>query len=282
MRKSTACVLPVLLGLALALAQQAEAKTEVFGYVAIWDVAPDQVKSFETQLLNSGREMVKDNGFINERVLRNIDPLTYHYATYTKSSDRATMEAHMKRRIEDLRPYLRRDPEVHVARVTFSYFGHSGGKDQPNGKEFGTEKTGQIAHLGLFIPYPEFRAEYERTLHRVKVLSRDRHPQGYIGEDVLSESEVVDPAVQTPYTPRALKPAKMSINYGEYDTLENAENSYIRRGGDRPTDPAYLALERIFYSALQVPTRFYLFQVIGNVNRPSRQASVGAPTHTGR
>jgi hypothetical protein len=280
--KTKACVLSVLVALALAFAQRVEARSDVYGYVTIWDVAPDQAQSFEARLLQSGNEMVKDNGFINERLLRNIDPLTYHYATYTKSSDRATMEAHMRRRIDDLRPYLRRDPETHVARITFSYFGHSGGKDQPSGHEFGAVKTGQIAHLGLFVPYPEFRAEYERTLHRVKVLSRDRHPRGYIGEDVLVESELIDPAAQAPYTPRALKPAKMSINYGEYDTLEDAENSYIRRGGDRPTDPAYLALERIFYSALQVPTRFYLFRVIGNVNGGTRQAAVAATTRSGK
>ena len=188
----------------------------------------------------------------------------------------------MRRRIEDLRQYLRRDPETHLARITFSYFGNAGGKSQPNGQEFGTEKTGQIAHLGLFIPYPEFRAEYDRTLHRVKVLSRDRHPRGYIGEEVLIESDRVDPAVQAPYTPRPLKPAKMSINYGEYNTLEDAENSYIRRGGDRPKDPAYLALERIFYSALQVPTRFYLFQVFGNVNGGARQAALVAPARAGK
>jgi hypothetical protein len=278
--RTKACVLSVLTALVLLCAQRSEAKNVVYGYVAIWDVAPEQVQAFEASLLLSGHEMVKDNGFINERLLRNIDPLTYHYATYTKSSDRSTMEAHMRRRIDDLRPYLRRDPETHVSRVTFSYFGNTGGKDQPNGREFGVEKTGQIAHLGLFLPYPEFRDEYDRTLHRVKVLSRDRHPKGYIGEDVLAESDLVDSALQTPYTPRALKPARMSINYGEYDTLEDAENSYIRRGGDRPTDPAYLALERIFYSALQVPARFYIFQVIGNVNGGTRQAAVVSKTRS--
>ncbi|MFY9823809.1 MAG: hypothetical protein WAM82_20685 [Thermoanaerobaculia bacterium] len=280
--RTRTCVVSILVALALAFAQRSEARNDVFGYVTIWDVAPDQVQGFETRLLQSGQEMARDNGFINERLLRNIDPLTYHYATYTKSSDRATLEAHMRRRMDDLRQYLRRDPETHLARITFSYFRNGGGKDQPNGREFGVQKTGQIAHLGLFIPYPEFRAEYERTLHRVKVLSRDRKPRGYIGEDVLVENDLVDPAVQTPYTPRALKPAKMSINYGEYETLENAEDSYIRRGGDRPTDPAYLALERIFYSALQVPTRFYLFRVIGNVNGGTRQAAVAAQTRAGK
>jgi len=276
------CVLAVLAALAMLSVQPVEAaRNDVFAYVAIWDVAPDQVRAFETKLLQSGREMGRDSGFINERLLRNIDPLTFHYATYTKSSDRSTLEAHMQQRISDLRLYLRRDPETHVARITSTYFLGSGKRHQPNGREFGTDKTGQIAHLGLFIPYPEFRLEYDRTLDRVKVLSRNRHPRGYIGEDVLVESDLVDPAVQAPYTPHAAKASRMSINYGEYNTLEDAEDSYIRRGGDRPTDPAYLALERIFYSSLQVPTRFYLFRVFGNVNGGNRQAAVAAPTRPG-
>ena len=92
--KTKACVLSVLVALALAFAQRVEARSDVYGYVTIWDVAPDQAQSFEARLLQSGNEMVKDNGFINERLLRNIDPLTYHYATYTKSSDRATITIH--------------------------------------------------------------------------------------------------------------------------------------------------------------------------------------------
>jgi hypothetical protein len=264
--KSILCLLAC-----LALAQPAQAKNEVFAYVVIWDVAPAQAKSFEASLLHSGQAMTNESGFITERILKNIDPLTYHYATYTKSKDRSALESRMRQRMADLRRYLRRDPESHLAQVTSS-FTPKEESDHPKGREFGMGKLGQIAHLGLFIPYPEFREEYDRTLRRVKVVTRNRRPEGYLGDELLVETELIDPAQQTPYSPRAFEPSKMSINYGEYDTLEDAENSYIKRGADRPTNPVYLGLERIFYSALQVPTRFYIFSVIGNVDGRDQRA----------
>jgi hypothetical protein len=56
----------------------------------------------------------------------------------------------------------------------------------------------------------------------------------------------------------------MSFNYGEYNTMEDAEDSYIDR--EETNNPKLVTMERIFYSALQVPTRFYIFQVIDNLN----------------
>ena len=128
--------------------------------------------------------------------------------------------------------------------------------------EFGASKTGQIAHIGLFIPAPEYSQEYLDALYRVKEATVTRKPAGYLGDDLLLEDSIGNPLAQAPYTPRPNKPASMSVNYGEYETLENAEDSYIDRA--EPGNPELVALERIFFSTLQVPTRFYIFQVIGN------------------
>src|SRR5205807_2351210 len=108
-----------------------------------------------------------DPAFHSERLLRNIDPLTYSEATYTKSTNRATLEDAMRARIADLRPYLRRAPETHLAVVTQSYRKGSSG-NQVTTAEIGSGGVGQIAHLGLFIPFPEFVNEYQRTLDHVK------------------------------------------------------------------------------------------------------------------
>jgi hypothetical protein len=93
---------------------------------------------------------------------------------------------------------------------------------------------------------------------------------GYIGEDLLDGAEVTSPASLAPYSPQPFEPARVSVNYGEYETLEDAENSYIKRGEDRPNDPRILGWERLFYGALQVPTRFYIFRVIETVRGPGR------------
>jgi hypothetical protein len=128
--------------------------------------------------------------------------------------------------------------------------------------EFGAGKTGQIAHLGLFVPAPEYTQEYLDALYRVKEYTVNRKPVGYLGDDLLLEDSPGNPNAQAPYTPRPTKNVSMSVNYGEYETLENAEDSYIDRA--QPGNPDLVAIERIFFSTLQVPTRFYIFQVIGN------------------
>jgi hypothetical protein len=249
----------------------------LYGYVVLWDVAPGQAGAFEAKLHQSAAAIAADPSFHSERVLRNIDPLTSSYATYTRATDRSALEDGMRARIAALRPYLRRDPETHLAVVTQSY--RQGSPDnQPTAADIGHGGRGQIAHLGLFIPYPDFLAEYQRTLDHVKVFTRDRIPQGYLGEDVLVEAELVQPETQTPYSPHPEKASKMSINYGEYETIEDAENSYIKRAGDRPKDPQIVVWERLFYSAIQVPTRFYIFQVVSGISGPSlARASAGGP-----
>ena len=125
--------------------------------------------------------------------------------------------------------------------------------------------TGQVAHLGLFIPYPRFRQQYNDVLHETKVFTRDQKPTGYIGEDILIGVDVIPPEVQAPYSPQPPEPSKISINYGEYLTLENAEDSYVLRR--ELQDPKLITMERVFLSSLQVPTRFYIFQVVGNYGR---------------
>lgn len=239
----------------------------LFAYVAIWDVKPGQEVAFEQKLVETSNRIAEARGFYNERVLKNLDRLTYQFATYAKAATAATLESEMRARIAELRPFLRRDPETHITQVTNSYFKDPNASGRP-GTQFGRGQVGQIAHLGLFIGFPEFKAEYDRTLDHVKVFTRDRLPQGYLGEDLAYETEIVAPEAQTPYSPKPIVPAKMSVNYGEYATFEDAEDSYIKRGNDRPSNPAIQAWERIFYSSLQVPTRFFIFKVIANVNSP--------------
>ncbi len=236
----------------------------VFGQVAIYDVSPDRMKEFEVALQSTRAATQADPSFINQRVLRNLDEIALQYATYAKFKDRESAERVLRLQLAKLRPFCRRDPEVHLAELTDAYFPR-GSTDQPNGMEFGTEKVGQNAHIGLFVPQPRYRRQYEDVLHETKVLIRDRNPTGYIGEDLLTEADLLPPQVQAPYSPRAFEPSKMSINYGEYLTMENAEDSYVAR--QQSQNPRLVTMERTFVSSLQVPTRFYMFQVIDNYSR---------------
>ena len=240
-------------------------RISIFVQVVIYDVAPDSVKAFEAALLSTRELALAETSLINERVLRNIDDLTTQYATYSKFTNAAGAEQLLQQRLGRVQSFCSRPPEVHLAELTNAYF-PEGSTNSPNGLEIGFEKVGQTAHLGLFIPYPRFRAQYEQTLHEVKLVLQGRKSAGYIGEETSIETELLSAKQQTPYSPQAFESSKMSINYGEYDTMENAENAYIVRHA-RP-DPKLVHLERNFFSALQVPTRFYLFQVIGNYARP--------------
>lgn len=241
-------------------------RLRVFAQVTIYDILPGRGEDFEVALLSMQGAIRAEPAFINERVLRNIDPLTLQYATYSKFSDRGAADRSTRERMAKIRVFCRRDPEVHLLEVTHSYF-PEGITDHPTGKEFGSDITGQIAHLGLFIPFPKYYQQYEDVLHETKVLTRAKSPEGYIGEDIMDEVEVTPPQQQTPYSPHPDEPTKMSINYGEYRTMENAEDSYITRQQVR--DPKLVTMERIFFSSLQVPTRFYIFQVVGNYSRVS-------------
>ena len=242
----------------------------VYAQVMIWDIPAAQAATVQNTLYQKTREMIRVPGFVNERVLRNIDTLTFHFATYTKGTNRAALEAATASRNQILRGYASRDPEVHTLVLKHTYWGADGGSSKPTGTEYDRDAVGQVAHLGVFVPFNDFRPEYDRTLDHVKVFTRDRLPAGYLGEDVLDGADMSSPNALAPYTPRPFEAARVSVNYGEYETLEDAENSYIKRGEDRPNDPRILAWERMFYSALQVPTRFYIFRVVDSVRGPGR------------
>jgi DNA-binding beta-propeller fold protein YncE len=241
-----------------------KAQQRVYGQVMIYDVIPGKAEEFEAAMQATRDQVRVEPSFLNERVLRNVDELTLQYATYTKFTDQGVAERMLRQQAAKVRPFCRRDPEMHAAEVTAAYF-PEGITDKPTGTEYGTEMVEQIAHLGLFIPLPQYRRQYEEILHDTKVLTRAKKATGYIGEDVMVETELVPANLQTPYSPHATEPSKMSINYGEYRTMENAEDSYITR--QQTQDPKLVTMERTFFSSLQVPTRFYIFQVIDNYNR---------------
>ena len=231
----------------------------VYVQVALFDVRPEARDAFEAAMRDQRAVLSADPGLINDRVLRNIDGLTLQYATYTKFSDQAAAERLSQDRLAQLSKFCRRSPEAHLTRQTHAY-SPAAVSNTPNGREYGEKRKGQIAHIGFFIPLPRYRAQYEDVLFETKTLTRDRKPQGYIGEDLLVELESPEPARQTPYSPHPQESSPMSINYGEYETMENAEDSYITRQVVR--DQKLVTMERVFFSSLQVPTRFYIFQVI--------------------
>lgn len=238
--------------------------TPIYAVIAIYDLKPDMNEPFEAALRDTHADLEREPTFVNERVLRNLDPLAAQYATYTKVSDGQIAVALFERRLRRLAAFCRRAPERHVLQLTHTYHLNSAETGSPNGLEFGVGRVGHVAHLGLFLPYPKYRQQYDEVLDDVKRFIRDRTPAGYIGEELLREIEAPNPDEQTPHSPNPGEPAPMSVNYGEYASLETAENAYTNRH-NRPTDPKIVVMERLFFSALQVPTRFYLFEVIGNV-----------------
>lgn len=248
----------------------------VHAQVVIFDVRPAETSQFEAKVLETGRLQEGQRSFVGERFLRNIDAVNPTYALYTKSTSLRDLEAGWATRSPQLRPYLRRDPEVHSASLTHTYTPASI-TTRPSGDEFGTGQTGQIAHLGLFIPFQTHRAEYERILRLVKEDTQRRNPAGFIGEDLLEEVRPASLAAQTPHSPRAAELVPMSINYGEFATIEEAENAYIQRGADRTGDPRLRYWYRAFFGSLQVPSRFYIFRVIGNLPESSRVVENAEP-----
>lgn len=249
---------------------EAKDQNNVYAHIAIYDVSPGMSKAFEESLSATSAEFSQQTAFLNERILKNLDSLTLQYATYSKYLSREAAEHNHRKRLERLQAYCRRTPEAHLAKLLNAYY-PDGVSTNPNGIEFGAGRLGQIAHLGLFIPFPHYRAAYDDVLHQTKVLTRAKQPRGYIGEDVLDEADSVTPELQSPYSPKASELAKMSFNYGEYQTMEDAEDSYIARQQAR--DPKLITMERVFYSALQVPTRFYIFEVVGNTQNPRAEPS---------
>jgi hypothetical protein len=233
----------------------------IYAEVVLYDVLPTKGTEFEHAIASITHSGSTPQSLISDKVLRNIDGVTNQYATYSKFSTPAVAEAVTSQRIQQVMALLRRAPERHLVQLNRSYV-PSGLKVNPSGLEFGSNQTGQIAHIGLFLPNPANAAQYNASLNNVKAHTVSRHPAGYLGDDLLQEPAVGNAAIQAPYTPRPAEPTQMSINYGEYKTLENAEDSYVDRAqGD---DASMVTEERVFFSSLQVPTRFYIFQVVGN------------------
>jgi len=251
---------------AKALLVSAKSGDTPYATIAIYDLQPNAVDTFAQQIEAGLTKLTATPGFINLRLLKNMDSLASQFALYAKFGDRMTAERGLQNVNQLAAPFLRRTPETHIARLVRSY-SPAGVSEHPQGVEFGSTGKGQVAHLGLFIPFPQFREEYDKVLNETKVMTIDQKPRGYIGEDVLNEAEDVSPSQQTPYSPKPSEVSRMSFNYGEYQTMEDAEDSYIDRESEH--DPKLVTMERIFYGALQVPTRFYIFQVVDNFNKSS-------------
>lgn len=233
--------------------------------VVIYDVHPGNEKKFEAAMEQDARAAASAKEFINDRLLKNLDDLALQYASYTKFTNRSKLEQFHRNRLSKIQGFCSRPPESHLVQLTDAYFGKTGYSKSAKGLEFGKGKVGQVAHIGLFIPFPEYRPSYDATLREVKALVQQRNPAGYIGEDLAVEVDLIAPKLQAPYSPRATIPSPMSVNYGEYETFENAEDAYVTRNS-KP-DAKVSILQRSFFSVLQVPTRFYIFKVIGNRSR---------------
>ncbi|WP_223642369.1 hypothetical protein [Corallococcus sp. EGB] len=245
--------------------------------VIVYDVAPESEPQFKQALESTRALYQREPGFINERVLDSLDPLALKYATYARFSNAVAAENMLKRRLDAVAPFVRRAPEVHLAVLT-SAFTPDAIVRNPTGRDFAPGKVQQVAHLGMFIPFPKYWEQYEKALDDVKTVTRGRKPAGFLGDDVLVETSAPVPEQQTPYSPRATEAARMSINYGEYDSLEDAENSYVRRHGP-VEDPKIAALARVFYGSLQVPARFYIFRVVDNYGPTSSNSRQGRVKH---
>ncbi len=275
MKKFVKVTSAVAFACAMTVASTASAASgpELFACVAIFDVKMDQESQFQDRLMASSHLLYAKSSFVTERVLRNIDPYSNQYALYSRARSLDVAEQRCGRSLEGLTELLERAPETHVAKVNASY--DTGGRNsQPDGFEFGAGEVGQIAHLGLFVPMAEHRTEYDRILDVVKMNTVERSNQGFFGEDVLTEVAPESVEKQNPYTPRAFELVPMSINYGEYASLEDAENAYVRRGEDSTGDPKIRYWYRAFFSALQVPHRFYIFEVVGNYPDKNRVAEI--------
>lgn len=240
----------------------AQASAQPVAQVIVYDVAPEAKQQFVKALETTRDAYLKEPGFINERVLDSLDPLALKYLTYARFSTAVGSDKTLQARLAAVAPYVRRAPEVHIASLTEA-FTPGAITNKPKGTEFGVGKTNHVAHLGLFVPFPQYWEQYRKALYDVKVVTRGRKPAGYFGDDLLVETTAPAPDVQTPYSPRAVEASRMSINYGEYESLEAAENSYVQRHGPIE-DPRIAALARVFYGSLQVPARFYIFRVIAN------------------
>jgi hypothetical protein len=236
--------------------------TRVTALVVLYDALPGQEAALERELTVPIRQSDKLRyGIVNDRVLKNIDPVAAQFASYTKFSRGSRSNEFLVARLERIKDLVRRPPESHIVQLD-NTFTPGRRADKPSGKEFGYKTVGQTAHLYLGLPNPQYEQEYFDALAEVKTLMQNRSPPGWFGDDLLSSAAPRAAAQLAPYTPRPRMETTMSINYGEYKTFENAEDAYLNR--KQSPDPTLLELTRIFFSTLQVPVRFYIFKVIAN------------------
>jgi hypothetical protein len=240
----------------------ARAASDVWAHVIIYDAIPGQEAALERELTAQLSDAdIKRNGIINDRALRNIDPIALQYASYTKFSNAAGAERFVNARIDRVKNFVRRTPESHLVQLESSY-SPSGVQNKPKGSEFGYKEVGQTAHVFLGAPDPNYGQEYFDALAEVKRLSVRRAPQGWLGDDLLSDSNVRQPERIAPYSPRPASATTLSVNYAEYKSFENAEDAYLKR--QYSDDPSLIELQQVFFSSLQVPARVYIFKVIAN------------------
>lgn len=235
----------------------------VYGQVVLYHAKPGRIAELE-RVLNDRvfiTRLRSDPTFINERVLKPIDNYSLMYITYTKFSDSVASQKYLNDRLASVRGLVRRPPEHHLARLDAAYT-PAGVSRNPTGREFGRGQTGQNAHLGLFIPQADYLDEYFKAIDKVKQLHVDRRPEGWIGDDLLSTEAMAQPNAIAPDSPRPRHASKLSLNYGEYDSFRQAEIAYINRKNSG--NPDMIALQNVFYGTLQVPSRYYIMEVLGN------------------
>ncbi|MHC2295398.1 hypothetical protein [Bradyrhizobium barranii] len=236
--------------------------SDVWARVIIYDVIPGQEGTLERELITGISDAdIRRYGIINDRSLRNIDPIALQYASYTKFSSAAGADRFLAARTDRVKDLVRRTPESHLVQLESTYWPR-GVQSKPKGIEFGYKEVGQTAHLFLGLPDPNYGQEYFDALVEVKRLSVRRVPQGWLGDDLLSDNSAKQPDKLAPYSPRPASATTLSVNYAEYKSFENAEDAYLNR--QNSDDPSLIELQRVFFGALQVPARFYIFKVIAN------------------
>ncbi len=232
-----------------------------FVQVALWDVAPGKSQAFEAAVREQMSHLPSGADAINARVLKSLSDLSAQYATYVRYENTMTAEDSLAKQIAVLSPLCSRAPETHVIRLGHAY-SPAGATDSPTGTEFANGGTGQIAHLGLWVPNPRFRDGYDKVLDDVKVGTMNQHNPGYIGEETGDEVRKLSVEEQTPYSPHAGVAEPMSINYGEFKSFQTAEESFLAHKDDQNARTEM----QIFFGSLQIPTRFYIFQVVQSYN----------------
>jgi hypothetical protein len=232
--------------------------------VALWDVVPGKTQAFETAVGQQMSHLSSGADVINARLLKSLSDLNAQYVTYVRYQNVMSAEDSLSKQVAVLSAFCTRAPETHLIRLGHAY-SRAGNSESPTGTEFAQGGTGQIAHLGLWVPYPRFQDAYDQVLNDVKVSTMNQHNPGYIGEETGYEARELSQEEQTPYSPHAVIPQAMSINYGEFKTFQSAEESFLAHQDDRNARSAM----QIFFGSLQIPTRFYIYQVVQSYNYAS-------------